>query len=99
MSNNTQKAAALRELADIIESGDLPAKLGDDQTVRILFIYPNAVTRNQAMSVLSNRGHSLISWGVDGDYTATIGAEGEYFPGVEFAMVSTEKTGGDDADD
>lgn len=98
MSNNAQKAEALRELADIIESAELPARYCDDQPVRILFIYPDAATRDQAMSVLESRGYSLHSWGLGGDFSAKLGAEGEYFPGVEFAMVSARKSRHGNAD-
>lgn len=98
MSNNTEKAEALRALADIYESGNLPAELYDEQPLRILAIYGDTDTRDRAVKVMSNRGHSVISHGTE-DVAAAIGAEGSYYPGVEFAMVVSGGPGVVDAND
>lgn len=98
MSNNIEKAEALRALADIYESGELPAELYDDQPLGILAIYGDKDTRDRAVKVMSNRGHSVFSHGTE-DFAAAIGAEGSYYPGVEFAMVVSGRIGVVDDDE
>lgn len=97
MSNNAQKAEALRALADILESGELPAERYDDQPINILAIYDDEASRDRAAEVMISRGHSVGKRGKD-DFEANMGADGEYYPGVTFGMVTAKIAGGEDAD-
>ena len=95
MSNNSEKAQALRELADIFESGKLPEASYDRQPLRMMAIYPDARARDLAAKVFSDAGHPLINFGnpATGDLSAQIGADDDYFHGIEFAMTAGDKIG------
>lgn len=92
MSNNIGKAQALRALADIFESGKLPEAKHDIQPLRIITIYPDARARDLAVKVFSDAGYPLVNFGdpTTGDLTAQIGADDDYFAGVEFAMAALD---------
>ncbi len=98
MSNNIEKAQALRALADIFESGKLPDATYDDQPLRIVEIYPDARARDLAVKVFSDAGYPLINFGgpATGDLSAQIGADDDYYPGVQFAMAAGDKIGDSD---
>lgn len=94
MSNNIEKAQALREFADLVESGRIPVSEGHDHALSIHFGYSSAEDVRKAADVFLADGRIIEKTGNPNEpIVKAVYSSSEYWPALEVLLYDWSDSG------